>query len=304
VEVAAARGPGGSSCEVRDRGDGIPPEDLARIFEEFVQLPTARSGGTGLGLPISKRLAELLGGSLEAESTGRRGEHLPARPGARAPRAMRGEVRFDAKSRSSTAPTPRSTRSSRWGWCCRATPRTWRRRCGSRRGGGPRAPARRRHRARRPDGGAALVLDFSKYMNRVLELDPDRRGARCSRGAAGPAEPRRAAARPPVRPDPATIRQCALGGMIGNNSCGARSLVYGKTGDHVHSLRCVLPDSTARTSARSARERSRRCRAGGGARAAGAGDAGAGARADPLALPRCRAASPATTSTRCWRTRS
>src|SRR6185503_21133329 len=43
-------------------------------------------------------------------------------------------------------------------------------------------------------------------------------------------------------PDPATIRQCALGGMIGNNSCGARSLVYGKTGDHVHSLECVLAD--------------------------------------------------------------
>jgi PAS domain S-box-containing protein len=54
--------------EVVDRGGGIAAGDLKRIFEEFVQLPNAREGGTGLGLPISKRLAELLGGSLEVES--------------------------------------------------------------------------------------------------------------------------------------------------------------------------------------------------------------------------------------------
>jgi PAS domain S-box-containing protein len=55
--------------EVVDLGMGIPPEDLPRIFDEFVQLPSAEEGGTGLGLPISKRLAELLGGELQAEST-------------------------------------------------------------------------------------------------------------------------------------------------------------------------------------------------------------------------------------------
>jgi PAS domain S-box-containing protein len=54
--------------EVRDRGVGIPPEDIARVFEEFVQLHDDQERGTGLGLPISKRLAELLGGRLEAES--------------------------------------------------------------------------------------------------------------------------------------------------------------------------------------------------------------------------------------------
>jgi FAD/FMN-containing dehydrogenase/Fe-S oxidoreductase len=41
-------------------------------------------------------------------------------------------------------------------------------------------------------------------------------------------------------PDPATLRQCAIGGMIGNNACGARSVVYGKTADHVRSVDCVL----------------------------------------------------------------
>ena len=62
-------GPGDIAIEVRDRGTGIAPDDLPRVFEEFVQLPNATAGGTGLGLPISRRLAELLGGRLEAEST-------------------------------------------------------------------------------------------------------------------------------------------------------------------------------------------------------------------------------------------
>lgn len=92
---------------------------------------------------------------------------------------------------------------------------------------------------------AAIIIDFSKYMNRVLELDPDRGRARVQPGLRLD-RLNRAAAKHGLQfgPDPATIRQCALGGMIGNNSCGARSLVYGKTGDHVHSLRCFLPDST------------------------------------------------------------
>jgi signal transduction histidine kinase len=55
--------------EVADSGKGISAEDLPRIFDEFVQLPSGEEGGTGLGLPISKRLAELLGGELRAEST-------------------------------------------------------------------------------------------------------------------------------------------------------------------------------------------------------------------------------------------
>jgi PAS domain S-box-containing protein len=56
---------------VRDRGPGISAETLASVFEPFVQLglPTATRGGFGLGLAISRRLAELMGGSLSAEST-------------------------------------------------------------------------------------------------------------------------------------------------------------------------------------------------------------------------------------------
>jgi signal transduction histidine kinase len=68
VEVRCAALAGHVQVEVVDRGDGIAAEDLERIFEEFVQLPSAERQGTGLGLPISRRLAELLGGRLEANS--------------------------------------------------------------------------------------------------------------------------------------------------------------------------------------------------------------------------------------------
>ena len=58
--------------EVSDQGTGIEPDDLARIFDEFVQLPapqrSSHSEGTGLGLPISRGLAKLLGGTLQVES--------------------------------------------------------------------------------------------------------------------------------------------------------------------------------------------------------------------------------------------
>ena len=56
---------------VADTGVGIALEDQERIFEEFVQVATSPQGrikGVGLGLPLSKRLAELLGGSLSVES--------------------------------------------------------------------------------------------------------------------------------------------------------------------------------------------------------------------------------------------
>ena len=64
---------GGVVLEVEDRGPGIAAGDLPRIFEEFVQIGRVREGGTGLGLPISRRLAELLGGRLEVDSAPGRG---------------------------------------------------------------------------------------------------------------------------------------------------------------------------------------------------------------------------------------
>ncbi len=60
---------GGIVLEVTDHGEGIGPADLEKIFDEFVQLgKTQLTEGTGLGLPISRRLAEMLGGRLEVDS--------------------------------------------------------------------------------------------------------------------------------------------------------------------------------------------------------------------------------------------
>ena len=59
------------SLTVRDTGIGIAPQDLTRIFEEFSQVETRihkRVKGMGLGLPLSKSLAEILGGELTVES--------------------------------------------------------------------------------------------------------------------------------------------------------------------------------------------------------------------------------------------
>ena len=68
-----ARQPGAAghpvAFSVADTGPGVAPEDLARIFEEFEQTEVGRkAGGTGLGLPLSRNLARLLGGDLVAES--------------------------------------------------------------------------------------------------------------------------------------------------------------------------------------------------------------------------------------------
>ena len=62
---------------VKDTGIGIPPDKLEAVFQEFTQVDTSTTrkvGGTGLGLPISRRLVEMHGGRLWAESTGIEGE--------------------------------------------------------------------------------------------------------------------------------------------------------------------------------------------------------------------------------------
>ena len=74
VRVTASLVDGGHDVcfQVADTGIGIAPEDQQRIFEEFAQVDNPiqkRVRGTGLGLPLTRRLAELLGGSVMVEST-------------------------------------------------------------------------------------------------------------------------------------------------------------------------------------------------------------------------------------------
>jgi signal transduction histidine kinase len=63
----------GVEIEVVDEGVGIAKEDITRIFEEFVQVSESKQPGTGLGLPISRRLAQLLDGALSVHSEPGRG---------------------------------------------------------------------------------------------------------------------------------------------------------------------------------------------------------------------------------------
>ncbi len=95
----------------------------------------------------------------------------------------------------------------------------------------------------------AVVLDFTKYMDRVLEIDPGRRIARVQPGTV--LDTLRAAAAPhglTFGPDPATHTHCTLGGMIGNNSCGVHSVMsafYGpgaRTSDNVEQLEVLTYD--------------------------------------------------------------
>ncbi len=93
--------------------------------------------------------------------------------------------------------------------------------------------------------GEGMILDCSKYMNNVLEVNADERWARVQPGV--------------VRdqlnnflklqglhfaPDPATSSRATVGGMIGNNSSGTRSVIYGKTIDHVIAAKVLLADGT------------------------------------------------------------
>jgi signal transduction histidine kinase len=63
----------GVEIDVIDQGVGIAKDDISRIFEEFVQVSESKQPGTGLGLPISRRLAQLLDGALSVHSEPGRG---------------------------------------------------------------------------------------------------------------------------------------------------------------------------------------------------------------------------------------
>ena len=90
---------------------------------------------------------------------------------------------------------------------------------------------------------AALVIDCSKYLHRVVALDPAARVARVEPGAVCDAL-REAAERHALTfaPDPATHSRCTLGGMIGNNSCGPHSVMAGKTVENVERLEVLTFD--------------------------------------------------------------
>ncbi|HEY8291971.1 MAG TPA: FAD-linked oxidase C-terminal domain-containing protein, partial [Thermomicrobiales bacterium] len=115
----------------------------------------------------------------------------------------------------------------------------------------------------------AVVLDFSKYMDRVVSLDPDKKEARVLPGVVLDTL-RDAAERHHLTfgPDPATHDHCTLGGMIGNNSCGVHSIMAGKTDDNIEELEILTYDGLRMRVGRTSKEELARIIATGGRRGA------------------------------------
>ena len=93
--------------------------------------------------------------------------------------------------------------------------------------------------------GASLHLDFSRHMRQILELNAQQGWVRVQPGVV--LDELNAYLAPhglQFGPDVSTSSRANLGGMIGNNSCGAHSILYGKTIDHVQELTVVLADGT------------------------------------------------------------
>ena len=93
-----------------------------------------------------------------------------------------------------------------------------------------------------------VLIDFSKFMNRLIELNPAQKYARVQPGLVldnlrNEAEHSHLT----FGPDPATHDRCTLGGMIGNNSCGIHSLTAGETSDNIEELDILLYDGTRLT---------------------------------------------------------
>jgi FAD/FMN-containing dehydrogenase/Fe-S oxidoreductase len=95
---------------------------------------------------------------------------------------------------------------------------------------------------------AAIILDFSKYMNGMDAIDVQNRTVKVQPGIV--LDRVRDAAEKfalTFAPDPATHSRCTIGGMIGNNSCGVHGLMGGKTVDNIESLDLLLYDGTRLT---------------------------------------------------------
>ena len=93
--------------------------------------------------------------------------------------------------------------------------------------------------------GPGVILDCSKHFDRVLEINPTERWARVEPGCV--LDDLNRALKPHgllFAPDISTSNRATIGGMIANNSSGARSVFYGKTIDHVLELKVVLSDGS------------------------------------------------------------
>lgn len=93
--------------------------------------------------------------------------------------------------------------------------------------------------------GSGIVVDISKHWNHILEINQEERWARVEPGVVR--DELNIALKPYglfYSPETSTSNRCCIGGMLGNNSCGTHSLVYGSTRHHVIACKGVLSDDT------------------------------------------------------------
>lgn len=93
--------------------------------------------------------------------------------------------------------------------------------------------------------GDGIVVDISKYMNEILEINPEEQWISVQPGIVR--DQLNEFLRPYglfFGPNTSTANRCMIGGMVGNNSCGSTSIVYGSTRDHVLELKTVLSDAS------------------------------------------------------------
>jgi FAD/FMN-containing dehydrogenase/Fe-S oxidoreductase len=93
--------------------------------------------------------------------------------------------------------------------------------------------------------GPGIVVDVSHHLNRILDFDPDRRRVRVQPGVIrNELNLHLAPYKLFFAPETSTQNRAMIGGMVGNNSCGANSVIYGSTRDHLISVRAVLSDGS------------------------------------------------------------
>jgi FAD/FMN-containing dehydrogenase/Fe-S oxidoreductase len=91
--------------------------------------------------------------------------------------------------------------------------------------------------------GSGVVVDISKYLNRILEFNQEEHWIRVEPGVI-PGELNKYLAQYKLQfgPETSTANRCCMGGMLGNNSCGLHSLIHGSVRDHILEVEAILSD--------------------------------------------------------------
>jgi len=93
--------------------------------------------------------------------------------------------------------------------------------------------------------GEALILDFSRYMDQILEINPEEKTVTSQPGVVlGPLNRKLASHKLTFGPDPASADRATIGGVLGNNATGAHSILYGMAHDHLLEAETILSDGS------------------------------------------------------------